>query len=76
MDQLVILLCNNSRLEHLVCSPSRNLSTEIISNSVGKCYDLLKAEELDHEGVNYNDECMTLVKLPHMMHVIPEEVCP
>ena len=44
---------------------------EITSNAVGKCYDLLKAEELDHE-VNYDDECMPLVELPHMMRAIRE----
>ena len=44
---------------------------EITSNAVGKCLDLLKPEELDAK-MNYNDERMPLVKLPHMMRAIRE----
>jgi cell division control protein 6 len=44
---------------------------EITSNAVGKCLDLLKAEDLDAD-VKYNDERMPLVKLPHMMRAIRE----
>lgn len=44
---------------------------EITSNAVGKCLDSLTEEELQKE-VNYDDECMPLVKLPHMMRAIRE----
>ncbi|KAL7525297.1 hypothetical protein ACHAXR_000941, partial [Thalassiosira sp. AJA248-18] len=44
---------------------------EITSNAVGKCAGLLTEEKLDME-VTSDDECMPLVKLPHMMRAIRE----
>ena len=44
---------------------------EITSNAVGKCSDLLSDEKLDM-AVEGDDECMPLVKLPHMMRAIRE----
>ncbi len=44
---------------------------EITSNAVGKCIDQLSEETLESEVAN-DDECMPLVKLPHMMRAIRE----
>lgn len=44
---------------------------EITSNAVGKCIDLTSNEKLGME-VAFDDECMPLVKLPHMMRAIRE----
>jgi cell division control protein 6 len=44
---------------------------EITSNAVGKCYDQMKADDLD-AILQYNDQRMPLVKLPHMMRAIRE----
>ena len=44
---------------------------EITSNAVGKCADLLSRDKLDMI-VDRDDECMPLVKLPHMMRAIRE----
>jgi cell division control protein 6 len=44
---------------------------EITSNAVGKCIDQLKDEDLE-AIVQYDDQRMPLVKLPHMMRAIRE----
>ena len=45
---------------------------EITSNAVNKCADLLSRDKLDMSTVDRDDECMPLVKLPHMMRAIRE----
>mmetsp|Transcript_11814 Transcript_11814/g.25906 ORF Transcript_11814/g.25906 Transcript_11814/m.25906 type:complete len:893 (-) Transcript_11814:67-2745(-) len=44
---------------------------DITSNAVSKCSDLLSNEQLGNV-VKFDDECMPLVKLPHMMRAIRE----
>ncbi len=44
---------------------------DITCNAVGKCQESLTEEELTRK-VDYDDECMPLVKLPHMMRAIRE----
>merc|ERR1719356_92721 len=44
---------------------------EITSNAIGKCSDLLSKEKLN-KIIADDDECLPLVKLPHMMRAIRE----
>ena len=44
---------------------------EITSNAAGKCAEMMSEEKLETE-VEPDDECMPLVKLPHMMRAIKE----
>ncbi|EJK70792.1 hypothetical protein THAOC_07822 [Thalassiosira oceanica] len=44
---------------------------EIVSNGINKCADLLSEEKLSRV-IGDDDECLPLVKLPHMMRAIRE----
>jgi len=44
---------------------------EIVSNAINKCADLLSEEKLS-SVIGDDDECLPLVKLPHMMRAIRE----
>ena len=46
---------------------------DITSNAVGKVVDMPPEEKLAQD-VKHNDECMPLVKLPHMMRAIRESM--